>query len=252
MKDIVTGIYIIKNTINGKIYVGQSVNIHRRWNDHKKRYKYNNAEQNSLLHKAFRKYGIENFVFEILEKCSKDELNSREQYWIVHYQSNDRRYGYNITEGGNNGVPNILCKDQVLQIQNALLTTSLTQCEIAKQFNVSQRMISYINSGDSWFDETLKYPLRIFDKRTNYCIVCGKEIALSSTRCNACTHMLKRKVVRPTQDDLLNLIKTQSFSSIGRMFNVSPTTIRRWCKNYGIPYTKTEINSSPCCDAINQ
>lgn len=249
MKNIVTGIYIIKNTINNKVYIGQSVNVYRRWNDHKRRYKASySTEPNSLIHKAFRKYGISNFIFEIVEQCLVEELDKREQYWISYYQATDTKYGYNVTDGGNSVMPTVLTKNKVIKIQKALLTTSLTQCEIAEKFHVSQRMISYINSGESWRDDVLQYPLRNFDKKINYCIECGKEIATTSIRCKECNKLfqynqqqLNNKNIRPPKDDLLKLVTTQSFASVGRIFNVSPTTIRRWCKAYGIPYTKKEI-----------
>jgi len=49
-----------------------------------------------------RKYGVENFSFEIIEKCSKEELNDREVYWIEYFDSTNREKGYNYGSGGNN------------------------------------------------------------------------------------------------------------------------------------------------------
>ena len=79
------GIYKIQNLINGKIYIGQSVHIQARFNQHKNEAKNGNTRP---LYNAIRKYGIENFSFEIIEECSKEMLNEREIYWIknmIHF-----------------------------------------------------------------------------------------------------------------------------------------------------------------------
>lgn len=89
------GIYKITNTINNKVYIGQSSNIEERWKKH--RY----ANDDFTIHKAIRKYGIENFTFSILEECSKEYLNDREVYWINYYNSLEE--GYNMIPGGSNG-----------------------------------------------------------------------------------------------------------------------------------------------------
>lgn len=75
------GIYKIINTVNGKVYVGQSINIYERWAQHK--YKSIYPEElgyNSAIHAAMRKYGFENFIFEIIEECEPELLDERERY----------------------------------------------------------------------------------------------------------------------------------------------------------------------------
>jgi len=75
------GIYKITNLINKKVYIGQSVNIESRWRDEKAASNcLSDCEYNSVRSRAFRKYGIENFSFEIIEECSKEQLNEREGY----------------------------------------------------------------------------------------------------------------------------------------------------------------------------
>ena len=74
-------IYKITNLVNKKPYVGKTVNtISTRWTKHKD--EAFNQNSMSLIHCAMRKYGIENFIIEELEKCSDEFLNEREQYWI--------------------------------------------------------------------------------------------------------------------------------------------------------------------------
>ena len=98
------GIYKITNMVNGKVYIGQSVDIEKRWNEHKrdkdnKRYK----EYNKPLYRAMRKYGLENFSFEIILECEDWELDGWEEYYIFIYNAyahNTDSNGYNLTFGG--------------------------------------------------------------------------------------------------------------------------------------------------------
>jgi len=94
------GIYQIRNLVNGKIYIGSSNNILKRWMDHKRDLKFKKHHCQKLS-RAWNKYGEDNFIFEIIEQCSMDNLFSREQYWMnlkLYADSNDRRFhnfGYN-------------------------------------------------------------------------------------------------------------------------------------------------------------
>ena len=102
MEQIVCGIYKITNNINGKMYIGQSNNIYRRWKEHKSKYSW--YTQNNILYKAFQKYGIDNFTFEIIHECDESELNDKEVYYIQQYNTfikSENSNGYNITLGGN-------------------------------------------------------------------------------------------------------------------------------------------------------
>lgn len=85
-------IYIIKNDINDKVYVGQtSRNIEVRWKEHVR-------HTDQIIDKAIHKYGFEHFWFEQVEECKDEDLDSHEQYWIMYY--NSFQDGYNITTGG--------------------------------------------------------------------------------------------------------------------------------------------------------
>lgn len=91
------GIYKIVNLVNGKIYVGQSINIQKRWYQHKS--DYNKEGGCPILYAAIRKYGIENFSFEVIEECSLELLDEREKYWISQMNTLNPN-GYNIALGG--------------------------------------------------------------------------------------------------------------------------------------------------------
>ena len=89
------GIYLITNKLNGKKYVGQSCNIEKRWKKHIANSK---AGTKFHIHNAIKKYGVENFSFEVLEECPVDKLNEREIYWIDKFDTYNN--GYNMTIGG--------------------------------------------------------------------------------------------------------------------------------------------------------
>lgn len=114
------GIYKITNNINNKNYIGQSVDIEKRWKDHKTKYNWE-RENKKILYLAFQKYGLENFSFSVIEECSIDQLNEREKYWIQYYNSYNGN-GYNMTSGGeSNGEDNHpkhkLRKEDVIDIR---------------------------------------------------------------------------------------------------------------------------------------
>ena len=91
------GIYKITNILDNKCYIGQSVDIYKRWCDHCKCGCGMDTPKNNKLYAAMLKDGLENFTFELLEECPKEELNKKEAFYINLYESND--YGYNITKG---------------------------------------------------------------------------------------------------------------------------------------------------------
>ena len=93
------GIYKITNLINGKIYIGQSVDIQYRFRNHKSEsFNPKSNAYDTAIHRAIRKYGVENFSFDVVEECDQEELRDREIYWINYYNSFGE--GYNLTTGG--------------------------------------------------------------------------------------------------------------------------------------------------------
>ena len=94
------GIYKITNLKNNKVYIGQSIDIKARWNNHKLELK-KNTHRNSHLQNAFNKYGEEAFEFRILEETFEENLDNAEEYWIDYFDSTNPRKGYNLREGAN-------------------------------------------------------------------------------------------------------------------------------------------------------
>ena len=98
------GIYMITNKVNGKIYIGQAVDIEERWQSHKTELK-GNYHHNKHLQNAWNKDGEDNFEFTIICECDESQLNTMEQYYIFDLMVYDDRIGYNKNYGGSSGRP---------------------------------------------------------------------------------------------------------------------------------------------------
>ena len=97
------GIYKITNTENGKCYIGSSMNISNRWNQHK--IDLNRKNHHSIkLQRSFNKYGEEKFKYEIVEEVSIEELLIREQFYINFFDSYNNGYNSVPTAGNNMGM----------------------------------------------------------------------------------------------------------------------------------------------------
>lgn len=240
------GIYKYQNLVNGKIYIGQSKDITRRKKDHASRALNDfstNSEYNSPLHRAMRKYGIENFSFEVIEECKASELNEREIFWISYYDAQNS--GYNLSPGGSE--PHF-CKHniQILDgLYNDLLNTKMPYKELCQKYGVSIGFVSEFNNGNTWRKDGVDYPIRkerSNQKQERRCLDCGK-IVSRADYCPECASLRKRLVERPAKEVLKILIRTKSFVDIGKDYGVSDNAIRKWCDAYGLPRKKTEIKS---------
>lgn len=164
-REKICGIYKITNLINGKVYIGQSTNIERRWKDHKRMFNYKDdgsLKYNYPLYCAFRKYGEKNFKFEIIEECSEEELNEKEILYIKKHNSYVRwknSNGYNQTLGGesNSGESNPCAK--------------IVYCE-GKEFGCAKNCAEYYGVGAeamrSWLNKGRPMPKEWYDKGLRY------------------------------------------------------------------------------------
>ena len=92
-------IYVVENLINGKMYVGQTLDLARRMSNH-----LSSSSNCRYFKRALDKYKPDNFEFSIIEKCeSDDDINEREKYWIKELNSLAPN-GYNLKEGGEKAV----------------------------------------------------------------------------------------------------------------------------------------------------
>lgn len=242
------GIYKIENKINGKLYIGQSINIERRWKNHKTHYKINDEP----LYNEIREYGIENFEWSVIEECDKTELRDKEKYYIKIYNSL-YPYGYNKALGSCSSIK--LNYEQVKEIKKALRETNETGLSLANRYKVSKDTITGINIGRFWFDKNIKYPIR--PMAFLFCKKCGAKIHSYniSGLCKKCLNeSYKEKIenkeivifknnVFISRNELKKLLKTKSFIKIGEMFGITDNAVRKWCDKYNLPRTKKEINN---------
>lgn len=248
----IIGIYKITNKINGNSYIGQSKDMIKRWQTHKRDYEKQHLYSYKYpIYRAFRKYGIDNFTFEILEECLADDLNEKEKYWITYYDTFFN--GYNQTLGGEcrKNIP----KENIIGIFHDLETTSMLQKEIAKKWNVSDNLVNGINTGRYWRQDDRKYPIQVYipkkrepikkknkhSNKKNQCAICGALILENSTICVECFKKEQSRKI-PPKDVLLELIIKYPFTQIAKKYGVSDNAIRKWCKKYGLPTKRSELD----------
>lgn len=111
-------IYKITNKLNDKIYIGQTNNPNRRWEQHKSG-AFKNSNDCPKLYNAIRKYGFENFKLDILTNSMDiDDINILEEQYIINYDS--KINGYNISNGGYNTEKSQETKDKISKAKSGI------------------------------------------------------------------------------------------------------------------------------------
>lgn len=150
------GIYKYTNKLNGKTYIGQSQDIGRRYQQHlydaEKR-----PEEGTGVDIAIHKYGIENFIFEIIEQCSIKELDEKERYWIAYY--NSYHNGYNRTPGGGSlrgeEHPRAILTEQEVWSIRELYGQQVKRSVVFQPFikkGISERSLLKVWNCENWLD----------------------------------------------------------------------------------------------------
>lgn len=145
------GIYKIENKINGKIYIGQSNNIQRRFQEHQTK----GASSRIPVDVAIQKYGKDNFTYEIVEETTIDRLNEAEEYWIKYF--NTIETGYNCSYGSNqqsigeNNGKSKLTERDVIEIRRAY-NNHLKQKDVYEKYKniISFSYFQNLWQGRSW------------------------------------------------------------------------------------------------------
>ena len=121
-------IYKITNTLNGKVYIGQTIrSIELRWNYHCSK-----SSECLKLKNAIQKYGKENFTIEQIDEApSLDELNKKEEEWISFF--NSVSCGYNLQSGGLNRIHSV---ESLKKMSDSILSRNKNP-EFMKKFRAS-------------------------------------------------------------------------------------------------------------------
>ena len=158
-------IYVIKNDLNDKLYVGQSKNPEKRFKERCTTSK--SKKDKSAIDYAIAKYGREHFSYDIIES-DVENFNEREMYWISELNTISPN-GYNILKGGQDpphytGYDNPsakLTEEDVNNIIHDLMYTYDVSGVIAKKYGVGDHVISRINAGvSSYCPKDISYPIR--------------------------------------------------------------------------------------------
>lgn len=160
-------IYKITNIINNKCYIGKTLKtIQERWKEHCNDY-LKRDEEKRPLYSAMKKYGIESFKIEEIEKCNENIVNDREKYWIEYYGS--FKNGYNATIGGDGKayLDRELIYKTYRNVLNIKKTSELCKCstesvsKILEEYNISQEEIQFNSHSIS------RKPVAKIDKETD-------------------------------------------------------------------------------------
>ena len=135
-----SGIYKITNLITQQSYIGQSINLSHRLSEHRR------CEGASYIHNAIKKYGLENFSFEVIEYCDQQLLNEREQYWVAYYDSYNN--GYNMTIGGDAMANHPIQAVVQYDLQGNQLQTFKSVMDASRQCNIASGKICAVCKGN--------------------------------------------------------------------------------------------------------
>lgn len=217
---MVKDIYIIKNDINEKVYIGQAIDVKQRFQSHCKPSAA--TLNNELIGKAIQKYGRKHFYYEILE-TKIENYNEREQYWIQYYNSQIPN-GYNILDGGEapphmQGVNHVEAKltiEDVENLTNDLRHSNLTIHQLCDKYGFSSRTSLHDFNNGKTYKRDIQYPIR-------------KDLIIG-------------KLTKQDVDEIKYLLKTttRSYKDIAKDYNVEYRAISRI--NKGIfHYDENEI-----------
>lgn len=166
-------VYIITNKINNKCYIGKTKNKNTRWSQHKSLAK--SKRINNYFYNSLRKYGVENFSFEIVKSCdTEEESYDYERLLIKLFDTRNKEYGYNNAEGGRGskgykvkeelkeyfhdkyvGSKSIRAKftdQEVITILDEYSTENWTCKQLSQKYNCSKATIINVISGTTYSD----------------------------------------------------------------------------------------------------
>lgn len=192
----VCGIYKITSP-TGRIYIGQSTHIYRRWNYN---YKRCDCKTQPILFNSLLRYGYEKHVFEIIETCSESELTELEIKYIKHFNTFDSDHGMNLSVGGERQT---FSKESRMKMRAARLGKKMSDKSQAKRSKTysdnfkAGLIVKPIRYNNGMTDEQRK------ERRANYIksywysegrkCECGKLIGNRYNKCKSCV-----KKISPT------------------------------------------------------
>ena len=256
------GIYKITNLINGKVYIGQSVDIQKRWKDHlSDAFKEGSKSYNYPLYVDIRQYGKSNFSFDVIEICTPEDLDEKEISNISLYESYPPEHGkgYNQTPGGQ-GI-SLKVFPHLDEITRMLRESNMTQKELSQLFNIGEEIIQGINTGRYWKRDNIKYPIRERKTRNgalwgstkeikHYCPICEKEIYKDSKCCMSCRSKLYIQegwealfaIPVPSKEELLrHFYSLKNCQKVADTYGISTMLLKKWRTILSLPEKVKDI-----------
>lgn len=233
-REVISGIYKIElkdefkefSSSNG-VYIGQSIDVYRRFKAHKSNVR-NNRRDCKTLYRAMKKYGSNNFIYNIVEKCDHEYLDNREMYWIEYYNSYKNGYNENIggvvgCRGEQNGSAYIT-QEIADNIRAYYRDNYVTYGDTADKFNTTRPVINKVLNGISYLESEFA---RNYIKPKSRRITCGSE--------NHSRSVLTQEIA----DEIRVVYTSNEYKQrdLAEMFEVSTTVIQ------DIIYGKTYLES---------
>lgn len=134
-------------------------------------------------------------------------------------------------------IENTYDKEEVNHIDHDKLNCDMTNLEwCTRKENMNAMSVFYRKNKDLT-------KIKFREQKHCECLSCGVNISSTTktSMCPKCYSFSSRKTQRPNKEELLELIKTYSFLELSRIYNVSDNAIRKWCKKYGLPFKRKDI-----------
>ncbi len=165
-----SGIYVITNLVNNKIYIGSTVKLYNRAYEHLRTLK-KGEHKNHHLQSSYNKYGEINFQFDLIEYCDKEELLEREQIWIDFFKPD---YNIDIVAGSTLGIklkPLTEKRKKEISIFNIKRWSSYTVEErmlLNKKISKGRMGVKVIPESAKNMNQHCNKPVLQFDKQGNF------------------------------------------------------------------------------------
>jgi len=195
------GVYLIRNLINKKVYVGSSENIRKRLIQHTSDLNLK-IHHSKILQRSIEKHGVSNFKVSVLEYTCKSDILARERYWLNFYSSYNPIYGYNICKFPGNTKGRKHSEESKLKMSNNRkgLTSGTKNPFFGKKHDLNfikrmseERKIAFVGTNNPNYNKNIK-----------------------------------------NEDLLLSYKKLKSFKKVGEKFNVHKSTVERRLKSLNI------------------
>lgn len=189
------------------------------------------SSERTILFRKNRKKLLVDYCGGKCQLCGYDKIQNALTFH--HIDPNLKQYG--ISE---NGVCHNIDKD-ITEVKKTILLCANCHAEVhAGLYSKKQ-----LQNKQFFNEEVIKKYKQEKEKKVYYCKDCGTEVSKYANRCVKCQALHQRKVKRPDRKQLKELIRKYPFVTIGKKYDVSDNTIRKWCKKENLPYRKKDIQN---------